>query len=133
MKQVDNSASMAALVPGTFRMNVRAVISRSVTSRQSSCTKPVTIGSMRCQIMSGGTAGLDWISAGRRFARRSNRSRMAVFVARVYASSSLNCARLKRPEPAPSQVASPERRNRSMSIADKPPGAAACCAASRMH
>jgi hypothetical protein len=48
MKQVDNSASMAALVPGRFRMNVRAVISRNATSRQSPGTKPVTIGSMRC-------------------------------------------------------------------------------------
>lgn len=44
MKQVDSSASMAALVPGRFRMKVRAVISRNATSRQSPGTRPVTIG-----------------------------------------------------------------------------------------
>lgn len=85
---------------------------------------------MRCRIVSGGTGGIVRASAGSKFARSSNRFRMAVFVARVYASSCLNCARLKRPEPAPSQVFSPVRRNRKMRIADKPHGAAACSRAS---
>ena len=124
---------MAILVPGRFRTNVRAVISRNAAFRQSACTNPLTIGSIRCRIVSGDTSELDWASAGSRLARRPNKFRRAVFVARAYASSSLNCARENRPEPAPSQVSSPVCRNRSMRIADKPPGAAACCAAFRMH
>jgi hypothetical protein len=44
-----------------------------------------------------------------------------------------NWATVKRPEPAPSQVSSPVRRNRSMTGTDKLPGAAARSAAARMH
>jgi hypothetical protein len=59
-------------------MNVRAVISRSATSRQSACTRPLTIGSIRCRIVSGDTSGLDWASAGSRLESRSNKFRSAV-------------------------------------------------------
>ena len=58
MKHVDSSALTAILVPGRFRMNVRAVISRNATSRQSACANPLTMGSIRCRIVSGDTNGL---------------------------------------------------------------------------
>ena len=124
---------MAALAPRKFSTKVREASSRRATSCQSFCTSPFTIGSTRGRIVSGATCGSNLASAGSRLARRWNRVRRAFFDARRYASLFLNCATVKRPEPAPSHVSSPVRRNRSMTGTDKPSAAAPCSDASRMH